>query len=93
MSDNLETYQNILKGKGLKALRQSQGQTARSMAQMLGVSVLTYRNYEHDPFRMGLSIFLQLSHIFNLSLAELLDIIQPTTRGLENETTAGTTGN
>ena len=59
-------------GKRLNETRKSKGFTAQQMADLLTVTLRTYRNYESETSYPSLSMLVKIADIFNVSTDYLL---------------------
>lgn len=59
-------------GKRLNAVRKEKGFTAQQMADMLHVTIRTYRNYESDTTSPSLETLVQLADILGVTTDYLL---------------------
>ena len=59
-------------GKRLNAIRKEKGVTAQQMAEMLHVTIRTYRNYESDTTSPSLGTLVQLADILGVTTDYLL---------------------
>lgn len=58
--------------KNLKEMRKKQNYTQSQMAELLGITVRGYRNYELGTREPELSVLIKLADHFNVSLDELV---------------------
>lgn len=55
----------------IKMYRHRYGYTQQNVADLLGVSVLTYQKYENNPYSMSLQMFIKLCEIFDKDIATI----------------------
>ena len=65
-------------GKTLNQLRKNNGFTAQQMADMLGVKIRTYRNYESEDRYPSYETLIKIADILGVSLDDLFGRKPPT---------------
>lgn len=78
MSDEELFYQR------LRRLRQQRGMTAKEVAEQIGVSPTTYREWEYGRSILG-EPYLKLAKVFGVSVHELLSGLKNSHEDLEQE--------